>query len=92
MSIETVPTDLRNLRACLVCSLVKTLHQFEMDGCDNCDRFLGIKGDIEKCKINKKCPGVYAISVSGTLPKIVVQELKQLGIKYKTGQRDKSIK
>jgi len=20
-----------------------------MDGCDNCDRFLGIKGDIEKC-------------------------------------------
>ncbi|CAK5050271.1 unnamed protein product [Meloidogyne enterolobii] len=49
MSIETVPTDLRNLRACLVCSLVKTLHQFEMDGCDNCDRFLGIKGDIEKC-------------------------------------------
>ncbi|KAL7071945.1 hypothetical protein ACQ4LE_008572 [Meloidogyne hapla] len=118
MSIETVPSDLRNLRACLVCSLVKTLHQFEMEGCDNCDRFLGIKGDIEKCiectsanfdgmiavcdhndswvskwqKINKKCQGVYAISVSGTLPKVVVQELKQLGIKYKTGQRDKSIK
>ena len=118
MSIETVPTDLHNLRACLICSLVKTANQFAMDGCDNCERFLGLKGDMDKCmectsanfdgmiavcqpndswvckwqKINKKCPGVYANSVSGSLPKVVIQELKQLGIKYKPGQRDKSVK
>jgi transcription elongation factor SPT4 len=49
MSIDAIPADLRNLRACLVCSLIKTLNQFEMDGCDNCERVLGLKGDIEKC-------------------------------------------
>lgn len=45
MSFETIPKDLRGLRACLVCSLVKTFDQFEYDGCDNCDEFLRMKGN-----------------------------------------------
>ena len=43
MSVETVPKNLKNLRACLVCSLVKTLDQFEADGCDNCESVLHLK-------------------------------------------------
>lgn len=48
MAIETLPRDLRGLRACLVCSLIKTIDQFENDGCDNCDRFLMLKQDFDK--------------------------------------------
>ncbi|XP_037125426.1 transcription elongation factor SPT4 [Syngnathus acus] len=47
MSLETVPKDLRHLRACLLCSLVKTIDQFEYDGCDNCESFLQMKGNRE---------------------------------------------
>ncbi|XP_022102220.1 transcription elongation factor SPT4-like [Acanthaster planci] len=43
--MEVVPKELRNLRACLMCSLVKTLDQFEMDGCDNCEDYLQLKGN-----------------------------------------------
>jgi len=45
MSLETVPKDLRNLRACLLCSLVKTFEQFEFDGCENCDEYLHMKNN-----------------------------------------------
>lgn len=45
MSLETVPKDLRNLRACLLCSLVKTFEQFEFDGCDNCEEYLHLKNN-----------------------------------------------
>ncbi|KJH52558.1 transcription initiation protein Spt4 [Dictyocaulus viviparus] len=118
MSVDTVPRDLRNLRACLLCSLVKSLEQFEMDGCENCDRVLHMKGDTDKVyectstnfdgmiaammpeeswvckwqKINRKCKGVYAISVSGSLPPSVVSELKTVGIRYKPGMRDTASK
>lgn len=34
---------MRNLRACLLCSLVKQLEQFEGDGCENCEHILGLK-------------------------------------------------
>ncbi|KAG8122842.1 hypothetical protein E2320_018257 [Naja naja] len=47
MALETVPKDLRHLRACLLCSLVKTIDQFEFDGCDNCDSYLQMKGNRE---------------------------------------------
>jgi len=47
MSVDTVPKDLRNLRACLVCSLIKTTDQFEMDGCENCDDFLRMRNNKE---------------------------------------------
>ena len=42
-SLDVVPNGLRNLRACLLCSLVKTFDQFEVDGCDNCESFLNLK-------------------------------------------------
>ncbi|XP_076364175.1 transcription elongation factor subunit spt4 [Tachypleus tridentatus] len=44
-SVESVPKDLRNLRACLLCSMIKTIEQFEFDGCDNCEEYLGMKNN-----------------------------------------------
>uniref|UniRef100_H2ZEU0 Transcription elongation factor SPT4 n=1 Tax=Ciona savignyi TaxID=51511 RepID=H2ZEU0_CIOSA len=44
-SMETVPKSLRNMRACLLCSLIKTLDQFEYDGCENCDEYLHMRGN-----------------------------------------------
>jgi len=31
-----IPNDMRGLRACMFCSLVKSAAQFESAGCDNC--------------------------------------------------------
>ncbi|KAF7987374.1 hypothetical protein HCN44_003136 [Aphidius gifuensis] len=45
--METLPKDLKGLRACLNCSLIKTVDQFEIDGCDNCDGFLHMKNNRE---------------------------------------------
>ncbi|XP_064620492.1 transcription elongation factor SPT4-like [Lineus longissimus] len=45
MSLETIPKELRQLRACLLCSLVKTIDQFEFDGCDNCEEYMGMKNN-----------------------------------------------
>jgi len=42
---DNIPKDLRQLRACMVCSLIKTLEMFEQDGCDNCDDFLLLKNN-----------------------------------------------
>ncbi len=118
MSIDNIPRDVRNLRACLLCSLVKTLDQFETDGCDNCDRYLSMKTDRDKVyectsanfdgiiaamqpdeswvckwqKINRRVKGIYAVSVSGSLPAHVVGELKTMGIRYKSNQRDMTAK
>jgi len=44
---DHIPKDLRQLRACLSCSLVKSMEQFETDGCDNCDVFLHMKSNRE---------------------------------------------
>ncbi|KAH7724905.1 transcription elongation factor SPT4 [Aphelenchoides avenae] len=118
MSIETIPRDLKGLRACLYCSLIKSVDQFELDGCDNCERFLQLKGDMEKVyectsanfdgmiagcepsdswvcrwqKTNSKCRGVYAVSVSGSLPKHVISDLKAMGVRYHPNMRDKTTK
>lgn len=46
--IRIIPSSLRGLRACLNCSLVKTGDQFEMDGCDNCDSLLMMKGNRDQ--------------------------------------------
>ncbi|CRK96887.1 CLUMA_CG009950, isoform A [Clunio marinus] len=48
MSFDTIPKDLRGLRACLVCSLIKTVEQFEIDGCDNCESFLRMKKNKDR--------------------------------------------
>ncbi|XP_054710559.1 transcription elongation factor SPT4-like [Uloborus diversus] len=45
MSLESVPKDLRNLRACLLCSMIKSTDQFEFDGCDNCEEYLNLKNN-----------------------------------------------
>ncbi|XP_042547181.1 transcription elongation factor SPT4-A-like [Dipodomys spectabilis] len=47
MTLETVPKALWHLRACLLCSLVKTIAQFEYDGCDHCDAYLQVKANRE---------------------------------------------
>jgi len=43
--LDNIPKDLRQLRACMVCSMIKTLEMYEQDGCDNCDDFLHMKGN-----------------------------------------------
>ncbi|XP_053212183.1 transcription elongation factor SPT4-like [Panonychus citri] len=45
--VDRIPQGLRNLRACLLCSLVKSFEQFEVDGCDNCEFVLGMRGNRE---------------------------------------------
>lgn len=45
---NVIPHDLRQLRACMICSLVKTQQQFEEHGCDNCDEYFEMAGDRDK--------------------------------------------
>lgn len=114
-SMQTVCRDLRQMRACLSCSLIKTVDQFEADGCENCDSFLQMKKDREAvydctsanfdgmvaamdpqdswvCKwqrTNQFVKGIYAISVSGELPKDVIREMKSKKIPYVSRDRSK---
>ncbi|KAI6233359.1 Transcription elongation factor SPT4 [Aphelenchoides fujianensis] len=111
-----IPRDLRGLRACLVCSAIKSADMFEAQGCDNCDHLLEMKNDPEKvdqctsanfdgfiavtepddswvCRwqgIKARVPGLYAISVSGSLQRDVIAELRARGYKYRPEMRDKS--
>ncbi|XP_064389981.1 transcription elongation factor SPT4-like [Halichondria panicea] len=48
MSLSSVPKDMRGLRACKMCSMVKTFDQFLFGGCDNCDRYLRMKGNRDR--------------------------------------------
>jgi len=46
-----VPSDLKKLRACLRCYLIKTEHQFTENGCENCP-FLRLEEDrdsVQQC-------------------------------------------
>jgi transcription elongation factor SPT4 len=45
---EIVPDSIKKLRACLLCSLIKSVDQFRINGCDNCDQVLSLKGDVER--------------------------------------------
>uniref|UniRef100_A0A915K3X7 Transcription elongation factor SPT4 n=1 Tax=Romanomermis culicivorax TaxID=13658 RepID=A0A915K3X7_ROMCU len=116
--METIPRDLRGLRACLLCSLVKSLEQFESDGCDNCEQYLQMKHDQDKVydctssnfdgfialmnpadswvakwqKINRKARGIYAVSVTGSLPPHIISELKAMGVNYRSKMRDTAVK
>ena len=56
MSVDTVPKSLKQLRACLVCSLIKTFDQFETDGCDNCESVLHLKAANNQTKNNPTLP------------------------------------
>ena len=44
----SVPAEMKGLRACIPCMLVKTFHQFYEQGCENCT-FLGLQEDRERC-------------------------------------------
>lgn len=41
------PNQQRNLRACMVCSIVRTYTQFMNGGCPNCEEFLELTGNSE---------------------------------------------
>ncbi|KRX99451.1 60S ribosomal protein L7a [Trichinella pseudospiralis] len=118
MTSDNIPKDFRNLRACLVCSMIKSIDQFESQGCDNCEQFLSMKDDRDKVfdctsanfdgmifltdpddswvgrwqMISKKKIGIYAISVSGTLPNAIVSEIRAMGVHYKPYMRDTTSK
>ena len=40
---ETIPKDFHNLRACLLCHLIKHTDQFERHGCDNCEQHMSMR-------------------------------------------------
>lgn len=113
---ERVPKDLRDLRACLVCSLIKTHAMFYKYGCDNCEDILELsKNDerIEGCtsknfegmialmdpkeswvakwqRIGGYVKGMYAISVTGNLPRYYQKLVERNGHIYRS--RDISLK
>ena len=45
---QVLPIEKRKLRACLLCSLVKTQAQFRRDGCDNCEEVLSLRSSMER--------------------------------------------
>mmetsp|Transcript_20506 Transcript_20506/g.53335 ORF Transcript_20506/g.53335 Transcript_20506/m.53335 type:complete len:133 (-) Transcript_20506:140-538(-) len=47
---DIIPEDVKNLRACLSCGLVKTEDQFLRNGCENCEQWLEIAESYENVK------------------------------------------
>ena len=52
------PTELKKLRACADCHLVKTFEQFRKEGCENCN----VKGNEMVEKLTKNFNGIIAIT------------------------------
>mmetsp|Transcript_13467 Transcript_13467/g.12185 ORF Transcript_13467/g.12185 Transcript_13467/m.12185 type:complete len:118 (+) Transcript_13467:59-412(+) len=50
----TAPDDLKALRACMRCGLIKTVHQFADNGCENCP-FL----HLDRGENTQKCTSSY---------------------------------
>ncbi|RUS21254.1 Spt4/RpoE2 zinc finger-domain-containing protein [Endogone sp. FLAS-F59071] len=46
--MSSIPTDKRQVRACLLCSLVKNAAQFRANGCDNCEDIMRMRGSMER--------------------------------------------
>ncbi|KAJ1675469.1 transcription elongation factor spt4 [Spiromyces aspiralis] len=44
---QAIPKDKRQLRACLMCSLIKNSVQFKQNGCENCEQYLRMRGHSE---------------------------------------------
>ncbi|KAJ4458202.1 hypothetical protein PAPYR_6167 [Paratrimastix pyriformis] len=42
------PNSFKQLRACLVCGLIKTTQQFVENGCENCEKYVHLSGDRER--------------------------------------------
>ncbi|EPS34338.1 Transcription elongation factor spt4 [Penicillium oxalicum] len=52
MSFYSAPSQQRNLRACMVCSVVQLHTKFMRDGCPNCENVLQLRGNndaIQEC-------------------------------------------
>lgn len=47
MSAFVPPSQHRNLRACMVCSIVQPASKFRSQGCPNCEEFLELAGSGE---------------------------------------------
>lgn len=43
-----IPPALKQLRACLLCRLIKTYDQFCRDGCDNCQSVVSMRDDPDR--------------------------------------------
>ncbi|ELR10399.1 transcription elongation factor spt4 [Pseudogymnoascus destructans] len=41
------PGQQRNMRACMVCSIVQTQSTFHKEGCPNCEEFLRLQGSMD---------------------------------------------
>nr|CAG4635246.1 EOG090X0NWO [Alona affinis] len=89
-SVEIVPKDLRNLRCCLVCSLIKNNKDNIYDCTStNFDGMVALMSPEDSWvakwqRINRKTKGIYAVSVSGRLPDNFIRELKSRGIPYRS--------
>ncbi|KAJ3254928.1 transcription elongation factor spt4 [Boothiomyces macroporosus] len=84
---DIVPADKdrRKLRACMLCSLVKSFDQFRRDGCENCEDVLNMKDDSDRvmdCTSPTFEGGIYAVQVVGKLPMDIQEQLLDKGIKY----------
>jgi transcription elongation factor SPT4 len=46
---DIIPLEnVRKLRACMLCSLIKSVDQFLKFGCENCESLLMLQGDQER--------------------------------------------
>lgn len=62
--MDNIPKDLRNLRACMLCSLVKSVDQFEDSGCENCEPLLQMKSNREQVnRINDTLLSKFSIKI-----------------------------
>ncbi|KAI9141293.1 transcription elongation factor SPT4-like protein [Paraphysoderma sedebokerense] len=46
--VPHIPQDKKQLRACMLCGLVKNAVQFRRQGCENCEEILQLRGSQEK--------------------------------------------
>uniref|UniRef100_A0A0K0EB77 Transcription elongation factor SPT4 n=1 Tax=Strongyloides stercoralis TaxID=6248 RepID=A0A0K0EB77_STRER len=49
-NIDIISKSNKNNRACLLCGLVKSVELFMMNGCDNCEDYLMLKGDEDRVR------------------------------------------
>ncbi|CAO0797351.1 unnamed protein product [Mucor circinelloides] len=45
---QILPIDKKQLRACLLCSLIKNASQFRSNGCENCEEILQMRGSMDR--------------------------------------------
>ncbi|RKP25669.1 Spt4/RpoE2 zinc finger-domain-containing protein [Syncephalis pseudoplumigaleata] len=45
---DILPANRRQLRACLLCGLIKQLHQFRNHGCENCEELMRMRVSLDR--------------------------------------------